>query len=252
MLRYLLKIQSYIGGEDCEYFSDLLLKMYVKFLRKHRCDFLHENHDKSIRIHLINATALNFLLKETGYYKLVRFSKSKSKQIKHTSIVKMLFFSCKTVEKIDKIRKRDLVYNVYKASGKGGQHRNKTLSAVKLLHVPTGISVVAKDSRSQLDNRADALQRLRRLLIRRELEKASKKFDKYRILIGSRSEKIKSYNYHTNRFVCHILQSNNTVNLKKDLSEKLKFSIEKCGKLLYSELLFYKFRNFLYNSEQYR
>ena len=156
----------------------MLLRMYMKWADRHGfkteiLDMLdgEEAGIKSASIHIQGFNAYGFLKSENGVHRLVRVSPFDAQGRRHTS-----FASVEVMPEIEKdvsveIRDEDIIMEVFRASGAGGQHINKTSSAVRLIHKPTGIVVACQTQRSQFQNRDAAWKMLRARLYEMELKK---------------------------------------------------------------------------------
>jgi len=185
----ILTIISGAGGDDAEDFSRMLLEMYMKYINKKNwtISFIHEHKTEhggfrnvSFEIggknppRLGEAGAYGTLKNEGGVHRLVRISPFNAKKLRHTSfsLVEVLPKFSKLEEKDFVIPEADLKIEFTKSSGPGGQNVNKRDTAVRLVHVPSGIAVHSSGERSQEQNRAQAMAILRAKLFRRaEIEK---------------------------------------------------------------------------------
>ena len=166
----IITIISGAGGDDAEDFSRMLLNMYMKYAGKKdwRVFFIHENknnHDgyRNVSFEIDGKGAYGMLKKESGVHRLVRISPFNAKKLRHTSfsLVEVLPKFSKLEEKDFIIFAGDLKIEYSRSSGPGGQNVNKRETAVRLVHLPTNISVHATGERSQEQNRERAMSILR-------------------------------------------------------------------------------------------
>jgi peptide chain release factor 2 len=173
-----LDIQSGSGGTEAQDWAEMLLRMYLRWCESH--DFSAEIvafHPgevagvKSATVHVKGDCAFGWLRTETGVHRLVRKSPFDSGNRRHTSF-SSVFVSPEVDEDIDiEINPADLRVDTYRASGAGGQHVNKTDSAVRLTHEPTGVVVQCQNDRSQHKNKSQAMKMLKAKLYELELQK---------------------------------------------------------------------------------
>lgn len=203
-------IQSGAGGTDAQDFAQMLLRMYLRWAEKKgfKAEILDEQSGseaglKSATFRIEGDYAYGLLATEAGVHRLVRLSPFNSGGSRETSFASM-FVSPEIDENIEvNIDDKDLRVDTYRSSGAGGQHVNVTDSAVRITHLPTGIVVTCQNQRSQIQNRAVAMQVLRSKLYELELEKrregaAELEAGKMDISFGSQ---IRNYVLHPYRLV---------------------------------------------------
>jgi peptide chain release factor 2 len=161
-------IQSGAGGTEAQDWADMILRMYLRWAEAH--DFKSEIIEasagevagiKSATVHIVGEYAYGWLRTETGVHRLVRKSPFDSGSRRHTSFASV-FVSPEVDDDIDiDIDPSDLRIDVYRASGAGGQHVNRTESAVRITHLPTNSVVQCQNDRSQHKNKAQAMSQLK-------------------------------------------------------------------------------------------
>jgi peptide chain release factor 2 len=195
------KIQAGAGGVDSCDWAEMMLRMYTRWFERH--GYTHTALDVSVGeeagIHYVSLrvtgpSAYGYLRGEIGNHRLVRISPFDSNQRRHTSFAAVDVLPEIKEAPID-VAEKDLLIETYRAGGKGGQHVNKTESAVRITHVPTGLVAACQNERSQHQNRQMAMQYLRsKLTLMRETELnkevAAHRDAKAEISFGSR---IRSY-----------------------------------------------------------
>ena len=218
----ILSINSGAGGTESQDWAQMLMRMYVRWIERRGFDYeeidLQSGQEagiKSVTLLVKGDYAYGYIKAEAGVHRLVRISPFDSASRRHTS-----FASVTVVPELDddveiEIDEKDLKMDVYRASGAGGQHVNKTSSAVRITHLPSGIVVQCQNERSQHKNKAFAMKVLKGRLYQLQKEEEDKKMaeftkDQKKIEWGSQ---IRSYVFHPYNLVKDVrtgFESSNT------------------------------------------
>jgi peptide chain release factor 1 len=208
-----LEIRAGTGGDEAAIFAGDLLRMYSRYAESlgWKIELLNEREGehggyKEVIARLIGQGAYSKLKFESGAHRVQRVPETESQGRVHTSAATVAILP--EVEKIEEIEVNpaDLRTDTFRASGAGGQHINKTDSAIRITHEPSGIVVECQDERSQHKNRARAMSLLQaRLLDVEETRQQSEMTESRRLQVGSgdRSERIRTYNYPQGRVTDH-------------------------------------------------
>jgi len=173
-----LEVHAGSGGTESQDWASMLLRMYTRWAEKHgyKIDYLEETPGeeagiKSATIQVKGHNAFGWLKTEGGVHRLVRISPFDSNARRHTSFAGVTVYPVVDDRIVVDIKEADVRTDTMRSGGAGGQHVNKTESAIRLTHMPTGIVVVCQNDRSQHRNRAQAWQMLRAKLYEAELKK---------------------------------------------------------------------------------
>ncbi|MCH2021683.1 MAG: peptide chain release factor 1 [Saprospiraceae bacterium] len=207
-----VEIRAGTGGDEASIFSGDLLRMYERFIdkKKWKREYIVSNENESggfskVIIQVTGDNVYGTLKYESGTHRVQRIPKTESQGRVHTSAATVAVMPIFEVEDVE-INKADLSWDTYRASGAGGQHVNKTESAVRVTHKPSGVVIECQDGRSQLKNREIALQKLYAKLYELQQQEHEDSISTLRntlIVSGDRSSKIRTYNYSQNRVTDH-------------------------------------------------
>jgi peptide chain release factor 1 len=232
----IIEVRAGTGGEEAALFASELARGYLRFAEanKFKTEILTKSEAdaggvKEIIFRVEGLGAFAKLKFEAGTHRVQRIPKTESKGRIHTSAVTVAVLP--EAEDVDvKIKPEDLRIDTFCASGAGGQHVNRTESAVRIMHLPTEIVVSCQNARSQFQNREQALRMLRSKLFEFEREQAAAERGAARAAMvgsGDRSEKIRTYNFPQDRITDHRIGKNFS-NLPKILAGEFAEIVEEC------------------------
>lgn len=205
-----LTIQAGAGGTEACDWANMLLRMYTRWAEKHNYEvqLIDINQDdvagiKSAILYIKGPYAYGYLKSENGVHRLVRISPFDANARRHTSFASVLVVPEVSENVNIDIKEEDLRIDTYRASGAGGQYVNKTDTAVRITHIPTGIVVACQQERSQIQNRRKAMEMLKARLYQLELQKIE---EKKKSLEGPKTDigwgyKIRSYIFQPSQLV---------------------------------------------------
>ena len=177
-----VEISAGAGGTEAQDWASMLMRMYTRWAERKGFQIdvldLSEGEEAGIKgavLEIKGMYAFGFLRPESGVHRLVRISPFDSQSRRHTSFASVFVYPVVNEEINIEIRDEDLRIDVYRASGAGGQHVNKTSSAVRITHLPSGFVTASQAERSQFKNKATAMKMLKNKLYQAEVEKREAK-----------------------------------------------------------------------------
>jgi len=206
----IISIYAGAGGTDAQDWAEMLLKMYIKFAQKNEWKYqvLHikegkEAGIKSATLIIESNYAYGYLKGESGVHRLVRLSPFNANNLRHTSFALVeILPEFDEIKEMD-IRQEDLKIDTYRASGPGGQYVNKTESAVRITHLPTGLTSACQNERLQGENKKRAMKLLRIKLYQYNLKNSEQERNKLRgdLTPAEWGSQIRSYVLHPYQMV---------------------------------------------------
>ena len=241
----ILEIRAGTGGDEAALFAADLFRIYTRYAERNSWSYkIMDSSDtgiggiKEVIISMTGKGAFGMLKYESGVHRVQRVPKTETSGRVHTSAATVAVLP--EAEDVDiQVNDNDLKIDTYRASGAGGQHVNKTESAIRITHIPTGLVVTCQDESSQHKNRAAALKVLKSRLLAAEQEKvAAKRAAERKSLVstGDRSAKIRTYNFPQGRVTDHRINFT-TYRLNEILDGDIKEIIEQLKIAEQQELL---------------
>lgn len=229
--KFYIEIRSCAGGIEATLFVQEILNMYLKMLKNLNYKYSVVSEQRNDlngfnEVVLFIEGDISLFLNESGIHKVQRISKTEKREKMHTSTISVAIIPFSSNEKL-KINEKDLLITTMKSQGAGGQHVNKTESAVRIIHLPTNIEVVCQSERSQHKNRAIALKILEsklQIIKDNEFNYKLNKIRKEQVKEGNRSDAVRTYNYQRSQITNHL--DNKKYSLQKVLNGSIEILIK--------------------------
>lgn len=248
-----LEIRAGAGGNEASLFASDLLRMYTRIAERKgwKAEIISTNYSgiggiKEITIYIKGIEVNKYLKFESGVHRVQRVPQTESSGRIHTSTVTVAVLP--EVEDIEiEINPKDIRIDTYRASGAGGQHVNKTESAIRITHFPTNIVVSCQDESSQHKNKDKAMKVLKSRLYEVEMEKQQDHIAndrKSKVGKGDRSEKIRTYNFPQSRVTDHRINGKN-FNIENILDGNIESLVKELNEINSKKLLEEKFKEII-------
>ena len=235
-----LEVRAGTGGDEAAIFAGDLFRMYSRYAERQgwKVDVESANPGehggfREIVAHVEGRGAYSRLKFESGTHRVQRVPETESQGRIHTSAATVAIIAEDTSDHSIEINPADLKVDTFRSSGAGGQHVNKTDSAIRITHIPTGFVVESQTERSQHANRDKAMKRLKAMLVEAELEKrmAAQAADrKLQVGSGDRSQRIRTYNYPQGRITDHRVEGLTLYDLPNVLQGDLDALVERLAR----------------------
>ena len=235
-----LELRAGTGGDEAAIFAGDLFRMYARYAERHgwRVEILSTSEGehggyKEIIARIEGRGAFSRLKFESGTHRVQRVPETESQGRIHTSAATVAIIAEDSSEVAIEINPAELKVDTFRSSGAGGQHVNKTESAIRITHVPSGVVVESQTERSQHANRDKAMKRLKAMLVEAETarrEAAQAQDRKLQVGSGDRSQRIRTYNYPQGRITDHRVEGLTLYDLPNVLEGNLDALVERLAR----------------------